>query len=58
MILKLRFWEGLTIADISRALHLEQRPLYRRMDRLLAGLRTTLKSLGVDGGDIALEEGS
>lgn len=58
VILKLRFWEGLTIADISRALHLEQRPLYRRMDRLLSRLRGSLKSLGVDGGDIAMEEGS
>lgn len=52
VILKLRFWEGLTIADISRALHLEQRPLYRRVHSLLARLRTTLEGAGVSGADV------
>jgi RNA polymerase sigma factor for flagellar operon FliA len=56
-ILKLRFWEGLTIADIGRALHLEQRPLYRRMDRLLIRLRASLASRGVDRHDVALALG-
>lgn len=52
VILKLRFWEGLTVADISRALHLEQRPLYRRVNRLLARLRTALEGAGVTGADV------
>ncbi len=52
VILKLRFWEGLTVADISRALHLEQRPLYRRVNGLLARLRTTLEGAGVTGSDV------
>jgi RNA polymerase sigma factor for flagellar operon FliA len=58
VILKLRFWEGLTVADISRALGLEQRPLYRRLDRLIAFLRGTLEAAGVSGIDVGrlLEE--
>ena len=46
-ILKLRFWERLSVADTARALGLEQKPLYRRMDRLLAGLRRALEAQGV-----------
>ena len=39
-ILRLKFQEGLGIADIARALHLEQKPLYRRLDGLLDRLRS------------------
>lgn len=58
VILKLRFWEGLTVADISRALGLEQRPLYRRMERLIALLRGSLEAAGVTGIEVGqlLEE--
>jgi RNA polymerase sigma factor for flagellar operon FliA len=61
VILKLRFWEGLTVADIARALHLEQRPLYRRMNELLSRLRSSLESAEVTGDDLVSllhEEGS
>lgn len=59
VILKLRFWEGCTVADISRALGLEQRPLYRRLHGLLARLRASLQEAGVSGdqvGELLSEE--
>ena len=48
LILRLRFQDGLGVADIARALHLEQRPLYRRFESLLRGLRDALEAAGID----------
>lgn len=48
VILRLRFQDGLAIADIARALHLDQKPLYRHFDALLGQLRTALESAGID----------
>jgi RNA polymerase sigma factor (sigma-70 family) len=42
LIIELRFKDGLTLAQISRALRLEQPPLYRRQHNLLAALREQL----------------
>jgi len=47
LILRLRFLEDLGIADIARALHLEQKPLYRKMDALLRGLKQAVEAEGV-----------
>jgi RNA polymerase sigma factor (sigma-70 family) len=47
LILRMRFEQNATIAEIARALQLEQKPLYRRVERLLAGLRTALEQAGV-----------
>jgi DNA-directed RNA polymerase specialized sigma24 family protein len=55
VILRLRFAEDLSIADIARALGMPQRPLYRRIEGLLATLRRALerKGLGVESiGDL------
>jgi RNA polymerase sigma factor for flagellar operon FliA len=46
-ILKLRFWQGASVADISRTLGLEQKPLYRRLERILKTLRSALEAEGV-----------
>lgn len=46
LILRMRYWEGLTIADVARALDLPQKSLYRRIDHILAGIR---ERLGDDG---------
>ena len=46
MILQLRYWEAMTVADIARALGLPQKGLYRRLDRLLADLRHQMEELG------------
>jgi RNA polymerase sigma factor for flagellar operon FliA len=48
VILRLRFREGASIADIARALGTEQRPLYRRVETLLASLRRALQAAGLD----------
>jgi len=48
VILRLRFQNGLAVADIARALHLDQKPLYRRFDALLRGLRAALETAGID----------
>lgn len=48
LILKMRFENGAAISTISRVLGLEQQPLYRRVDRLLAAVRASLERAGVD----------
>lgn len=48
LILRLRYWENMRIADIARTLRLEQKPLYRRIEADLARLRAELESQGVD----------
>jgi RNA polymerase sigma factor (sigma-70 family) len=45
-LLKLHFDENLSIADISRLLGIEQKPLYRRRDALLRNLRGLLEAEG------------
>ncbi|MEM7051814.1 MAG: sigma-70 family RNA polymerase sigma factor [Acidobacteriota bacterium] len=43
LILKLHFREGLTVAKIARLLCLEQKPLYRRIERSLRCIRVHLE---------------
>lgn len=52
LLLKLRFWQDASIADAARILGVEQRPLYRRIEKLLADLRKRLGAEGVDAEDI------
>lgn len=52
LILKLRVHDGFSVADIARSLHLEQKPLYRRLDRLVAGLRRGMEAEGVCREDV------
>ena len=47
IVLRLHFAEGLTIADVARALHVEQKPLYRQLERSLASLKASLEAQGV-----------
>ena len=47
VIVRMRYWEGTTVADIARALGLPQKPLYRRLERARATLRAALESSGV-----------
>jgi RNA polymerase sigma factor for flagellar operon FliA len=53
VILRLRFTKGMSIADIARALGIEQRPLYRRIEALLSDLREALEEAGIDGAEAA-----
>lgn len=52
LILQLRFWDARTVPDIARALHIDQKKLYKRFDKLLAVLRHALERAGVTKEDI------
>jgi RNA polymerase sigma factor for flagellar operon FliA len=47
LMLRMRFWEGMTVAEIARGLGIPQKPLYRRMERALANLRSYLEQSGI-----------
>ena len=47
VILRMRYWEGSSVADIARALSIEQKPLYRRLERLLVELRGGVEARGL-----------
>jgi RNA polymerase sigma factor for flagellar operon FliA len=51
-ILRMRFADGRSVADVARALRLEQKPLYRRIDQLKAKLRLDLERFGVTAEDV------
>jgi len=53
LILRMRFEDAMPVADIARALHLNQKRLYRTIERLLAMLRQRLEADGVSRGEIA-----
>ena len=48
VILRLRFSGNASIVSIARSLGLEPRPLYRRIEALLAALRRALEAAGID----------
>ena len=48
VLLRLRFGQGMSIADVSRMMRLPQRPLYRRLESLLRKLRDALAAGGID----------
>ncbi len=47
VVVRMRFWEGVSVADIARALDVPQKPLYRRLERALVALRRALERSGV-----------
>jgi len=48
-IIKMLYYDGLSVADIARGLGLEQQRLYPRIRQLLASLKQTLKRQGISG---------
>ena len=52
LILALRFEDGRTVAEIAAILRLDQKALYRRVERLLKELRTGLEAGGIDGASV------
>jgi RNA polymerase sigma factor for flagellar operon FliA len=44
----MRFWDDLTVADIARALRIEQKPLYRKLEAIQKHLRAALTARGID----------
>src|SRR6185295_16431835 len=53
LILQLRFESRMTVAQIARSLKIEQKLLYRRIDKLLRDLRAELEQAGIDPDDAA-----
>jgi DNA-directed RNA polymerase specialized sigma24 family protein len=47
LLLKLRFTDRLTVSHISRLLGLDQKALYRRLERVMRVLRAELEAQGV-----------
>jgi RNA polymerase sigma factor (sigma-70 family) len=47
LILRMRFHDDFSVADIARALHLDQKLLYRRVEKLLGDLRAALEGMGM-----------
>ncbi len=47
VLVAMRFLDGLSVAEVARALNLEQKPLYRRLHRSLSALRRQLETTGV-----------
>jgi RNA polymerase sigma factor for flagellar operon FliA len=54
LILRLRFVEGLSVPEIARALAVPAKPLYKRIEGLLAVLRADLRAAGVGAGDVVV----
>ncbi|HET7233924.1 MAG TPA: sigma-70 family RNA polymerase sigma factor [Longimicrobium sp.] len=53
LVVRLRFFENMSVAAIARALELEQKPLYRRLDRALARMRMNLEAAGISRQQVA-----
>jgi RNA polymerase sigma factor (sigma-70 family) len=52
LILQMRFWHDMSVPDIARALHLDQKKLYKRFDRLYQMLRRELEKAGISKADM------
>jgi len=52
-ILQMRFWHAMKVPEIAQALHLDQKKLYKRLDRLFATLRRGLENAGLSRADVA-----
>ena len=53
LLLQLRFESRMTVAQIARSMHIEQKLLYRRMEKLLHDLRAALERAGIDPREVA-----
>ena len=54
LILKMRFEDRVSVADIARTLTLDQRRLYRTIEQLLASIGASLRADGISEADITL----
>ena len=52
LIVKMRFEDGTAISDIARALRLDQRPLYRTIEKVMHSLRAAMEAEGISRADI------
>jgi RNA polymerase sigma factor for flagellar operon FliA len=52
ILLRMRFEDGFTVAQIAKTLHVKQKPLYRTIERLLSCLRERLIADGISTRDV------
>ncbi len=52
VILKMRFWHAAKVPDIAAALGIDQKKLYKRIDRLIAALREAVERAGITHDDV------
>lgn len=52
LVLKMRFEDSFSVAEIARALGMEQKLLYRRIENLLKGLKKALEDAGLKAKEI------
>jgi RNA polymerase sigma factor (sigma-70 family) len=52
LILQLRFWQVKKVPEIAARLQLDQKKLYKRLDRLFLKMRKALEEAGIDKSDI------
>lgn len=52
LILKMRFWYNSKVPDIARQLHIDQKKLYKRLEKLFAVLRRALEKAGLSRADM------
>jgi len=52
LILQLRFWQALKVPEIAQRLRMEQKKIYKRLDRLFVAMRRALEEAGVAKSDI------
>jgi RNA polymerase sigma factor (sigma-70 family) len=52
LILKLRFCQGLKVPLIAKAVNIDQKKIYKRLDKLMAVLRRDLEAAGVKKEDV------
>jgi len=52
LVLALRFEDGRSVVEIASMLRLDQKGLYRRLERLLKDLRTALQAQGIESGAV------
>jgi RNA polymerase sigma factor (sigma-70 family) len=54
LIIQMRFWDARKVPDIARTLHLNQKKLYKRIEKLCASLRQGLEGAGLSKRDIGI----
>jgi RNA polymerase sigma factor for flagellar operon FliA len=52
VILKMRFWHAAKVPDIAAAVRIDQKKLYKRIDKLIATLREAVERAGVSRDDV------
>ncbi|HEX8254343.1 MAG TPA: sigma-70 family RNA polymerase sigma factor [Thermoanaerobaculia bacterium] len=53
LILQMRFWDARKVPDIAQALQIEQKKIYKRLEKLFITLRRGLERAGVSQSDVA-----